>query len=1103
MNQGTNLGGQIGRWIVLAALVAVLGVLLLTIRPVFAQTAPPNEPTILIANAVGTQTIELSWTEPNSRSPFTGYKIERSTNNGGTWVVAAANTGNDDAHYSDTHSSLAGKTAMYRVSAINAAGTGPVSSRISATPPVSGAQPNAPTGLMTAADGSTTVNLSWTAPARGSSAITGYTVQHSAKGEQPWTTVATSIEADTTTYADTITAAMTRHYRVAATNTDPYALPEQPIVADPGRGPFSASVSATTPPAGVPRQPTGLMANPVGTTMVELEWTGVRDDTYPDTGYRIERSIDNGKTWVVVAANTGNDDAHYSDMHSSLAGKTAMYRVAGINILGTGPVSATTSVTPPVSGAQPNAPTGLRAVATDSTTINLTWTAPARGSSAISEYTVQWSSNGKLPWKDIEQAHSGTETTYTNDSNDTDAVTAGITRHYRVAATNSAGTGPYSRSVSVTTPQTGVPEQPTILIANAVGTQTIELSWTEPNSGSPFTGYKIERSTNNGGTWVVAAANTGNDDAHYSDTHSSLAGRTVMYRVAAINAAGTGQVSDTASATPPVSGAQPNAPTGLMTAADGSTTVNLSWTAPARGSSAITGYTVQHSAKGEQPWTTVATSIEADTTTYADTITAGMTRHYRVAATNTDPYALPEQPIVADPGRGPFSASVSATTPPAGVPRQPTGLMANPVGTTMVELEWTGVRDDTYPDTGYRIERSIDNGKTWVVVAANTGNDDAHYSDMHSSLAGKTVMYRVAGINILGTGPVSATTSVTPPVPGAQPNAPTGLTVVAAGSTTIVLTWTAPARGSSAISGYAVQWSSDGELPWALVETPHAGTATIYTATGNDAGATRHYRVAARNNSVGLGPYSTSATVGPADQPGAVSLSTQQPVAGTRITATLTDADGMMSGQMWQWQKSSDTASWMSATGTGATTRSYTPVAADAGYYLRATVMYTDKNRSGRTAYSTATGAVTLPADRMGTVTLDPESPVVGSVVTASVSDPDGEVTGTTWQWASAETMDGTFTDIDGETSASYTPVDAGMYLMAMATYTDKYRSDRTATSDAVMVTVDDRPQAVRDYDNDGDPGIQIDELFDAIDDYFEEKIDIDKLFEVIDAYFG
>ena len=38
MNQGTNLGCQVGRWLILAALVVALGALLLTIRPVGAQT---------------------------------------------------------------------------------------------------------------------------------------------------------------------------------------------------------------------------------------------------------------------------------------------------------------------------------------------------------------------------------------------------------------------------------------------------------------------------------------------------------------------------------------------------------------------------------------------------------------------------------------------------------------------------------------------------------------------------------------------------------------------------------------------------------------------------------------------------------------------------------------------------------------------------------------------------------------------------------------------------------------------------------------------------------------------------------------------------------
>ena len=52
-----------------------------------------------------------------------------------------------------------------------------------------------------------------------------------------------------------------------------------------------------------------------------------------------------------------------------------------------------------------------------------------------------------------------------------------------------------------------------------------------------------------------------------------------------------------------------------------------------------------------------------------------------------------------------------------------------------------------------------------------------------------------------------------------------------------------------------------------------------------------------------------------------------------------------------------------------------------------------------------------------GTVTLDKAVPVVGIEVTASLSDPDGRISGLTWQWESNDTL------IDDATSATYTPV--------------------------------------------------------------------------------
>ena len=83
--------------------------------------------------------------------------------------------------------------------------------------------------------------------------------------------------------------------------------------------------------------------------------------------------------------------------------------------------------------------------------------------------------------------------------------------------------------------------------------------------------------------------------------------------------------------------------------------------------------------------------------------------------------------------------------------------------------------------------------------------------------------------------------------------------------------------------------------------------------------------------------------------------------------------------------------------------------------------------------------------DEDGTVTLSSETNV-GVAITATLVDVDGGTTDTTWQWASSDAMDGTYTNIEGATSESYTPVegDANMYLRATAMYTDGHGSGKS-----------------------------------------------------------
>ena len=85
--------------------------------------------------------------------------------------------------------------------------------------------------------------------------------------------------------------------------------------------------------------------------------------------------------------------------------------------------------------------------------------------------------------------------------------------------------------------------------------------------------------------------------------------------------------------------------------------------------------------------------------------------------------------------------------------------------------------------------------------------------------------------------------------------------------------------------------------------------------------------------------------------------------------------------------------------------------------------------------------------DERGTVELSWRQPQVSTEFSASLTDPDGTVSGLTWRWSRADTKNGSYSDINGATSASYTPSDddVGKYLRATASYTNEEGSGKTA----------------------------------------------------------
>ena len=576
----------------------------------------PGRPTGLAARARGTSRIELDWTAPSSGGgSVTGYRIEVSRTGTGGWVPLETDTESTTTAY--THTGLSpGTTRHYRVLAINTAGRSPWSSVVSATTDVTA--PGVPTGLRvtrSAVGGSDRLLLTWTRPSTdGGSAITGYLIQMSPNGVLGWTQVVANTRSAVTNYLHTgLTPGTTRYYRVAAINAQ-------------GRGAFSTPERGTTN-AAPPGQPQNLRARGAGPRSITLTWQAPAiNGGARITGYAVQARGPHDGTWITIQRNTGSTATTFT--HTGLQPATAYrYQVRAINSVGPGPWSpeASSSTHPDV----PAAPFNLTARAVGTSQIDLSWSAPRNtGGAPVLGYRIEASSDGGTTWRIIRRNTNSTSTRY-SDLN----LQPASTRHYRVAAINTAGTGPASNVARATTEAT-LPGTPRDLTAEADGTSEIDLSWRAPtdDGGAQVTGYRVQVSENSGATWQDLVPNTRNTRTTYSHTGLEPA-TTRHYRVSAINRIGVGRASSVESAT--TDATVPDAPTGLVATATTPTRIDLAWVAPAYdGGTPITGHRVEVSETGAT-WTDLQPNTGSASPTFSHPgLLPGSTRFYRVSAIN-------------------------------------------------------------------------------------------------------------------------------------------------------------------------------------------------------------------------------------------------------------------------------------------------------------------------------------------------------------------------------------------------------------------------------------------------------------------------------------
>ena len=166
--------------------------------------------------------------------------------------------------------------------------------------------------------------------------------------------------------------------------------------------------------------------------------------------------------------------------------------------------------------------------------------------------------------------------------------------------------------------------------------------------------------------------------------------------------------------------------------------------------------------------------------------------------------------------------------------------------------------------------------------------------------------------------------------------------------------------------------ADDDTLTYTLGGT-HSGSFTIVGTSGqiqtksgvtydHEAKASYSVTVTADDDNGGTADQDVTITVTNLEEPGTVTLSTNQPSVRSAVTATLSDPDEGVTGTSWQWQKSSDgSTNW---TDVGTDSSSYTPTDTDMGSSLRATASYTDGHGPNKSAQATTTQAVQTGSNR-------------------------------------------------------------------------------------------------------------------------------------------
>ncbi|MBM4411828.1 MAG: fibronectin type III domain-containing protein [Chloroflexi bacterium] len=291
----------------------------------------------------------------------------------------------------------------------------------------------------------------------------------------------------------------------------------------------SPAVTITVPPLdapAAPSAPTAVTAS-AGNAQATISWTLSTDDGgSPISAYTVTSSPDG------LTCTTESNSCTITGLRNNIA---YTFTVVATNDAGDSEPSApSVAITPK---GIPGAPRSVNGTVGNGF-VNLRWTPPTSdGGSRITDYIVQFSSNGGSAWSTFNDGVSATTSTKVT------GLKNGTSYIFRVSSKNANGTGEISANSTALIPITVATAPRITSIVPGARQLTVRFSAPTNNGGSPISKYQY--SLNNGAWKDIKPTN--------STTIIILglpAGKAVSVTIRAVNAAGNSPASNKMSGTP-------------------------------------------------------------------------------------------------------------------------------------------------------------------------------------------------------------------------------------------------------------------------------------------------------------------------------------------------------------------------------------------------------------------------------------------------------------------------------------------------------------------------------------------------------------------------